>query len=85
MGIFLVFGEFGSATWHWSLLARQFFVMPVITANMINMEVMGDEGTSFGQTWLIRLAAVVTLEASIYINMRDKAQLFLQVKTIEQQ
>ena len=46
---------------------------------------MKDEQMNLGLIWICIILLIVTLETSIYINVRAGVRFFLKIKTIEQQ
>ena len=45
---------------------------------------LNDKAMNLGLIWMVQIMLMVTLETSIYLNVRAGARFFLKIKTIEQ-
>lgn len=67
---------FIGGNWLQNFIARQCFTMPVVTVVGIVRQLHGDK-VNLAHSLILAFLTCVLLEASAYINMKAKAQLFL--------
>ena len=78
------FALFLGVTWHWGFLARCLFFMPTISVLIMIRERAGDDQGGLATYIMSCILAAILIELSVYSNMKAKAQLFYQIKSMEQ-
>ena len=73
---------FASATWHVGYLARHPVFLLVFTAAIVNRVQHGDDVQPY-QNWILTFCMTSAVELSLYLNMKAKVKLFLEIKIVE--
>ena len=71
-------------TWRWHAIIRVLIVILSQAGLSVLRIRLEDENINLGLVWICQILLIVTLETSIYINMKASARFFLKIKTIEQ-
>ena len=82
--VYNLFSLFMGATWIKGFVVRSIVYLPLMIVLKVNKSLLNDD-INFAQEMIMLAMAAAMIEASVYINMKAKAQLFLKVKTTEQQ
>jgi len=75
---------FASATWHVGFCSRFPFFLFLFSISLKHRVDSGD-GIQALQNWVLTFCATSAVELALYLNVKARANLFMEIKIVEQQ